>query len=249
MLHYVNTFFIIPFTKCNNRHILDIRGDYMSGTIGEKIKELRELNELSQAQLAIKIGVSRSLISHWESNNRKPSYVDLEKISNIFDVSADYLIGTTTVPNGEVIRKNKKALNEVRLVDVPLYFSVSCGNGCFAEDNIEDYIKITDKMLNPHKKYFCQYAKGDSMTGENIHEGDLLVFEITQHIENGEIGCFCLEHNSAVCKKFYHDKDKNVVTLQSANSEYAPITISYGEIDFRVVGKLALVINSRSSNY
>lgn len=220
----------------------------MSKLIGDKIKDLRDLNNLSQAQLAIKLGISRSLISHWESNNRKPSYTELEKLSNIFEVTADYLIGTTTVPDGEVVSTKKKTHNKMRLVEVPLYSSVSCGNGCFVDDNIEDYIQVTNKMLNPHKKYFCQYAKGDSMIDENINDGDLLVFEITQTINNGQIGSFCIDFSDAVCKKFYHDKENNIITLQSANNDYLPITITAENENFKTVGKLSLVINSRDDN-
>ena len=70
------------------------------------------------------------------------------------------------------------------------------------EDSIEEYIKISDRLLNPNKKHFAQVADGNSMMEENIQNGDILIFEKKGHIENGQVGCFCVDDNIATCKKF-----------------------------------------------
>ena len=58
-----------------------------------KIKELREKQGLSQAQLAKKIGVSSSTIAMIESGAREGSLKNLTKIADFFGVTIDYLDG------------------------------------------------------------------------------------------------------------------------------------------------------------
>ena len=130
-------------------------------------------------------------------------------------------------------------------LNIPLYESISCGKGLFVDDNIIEYITLPETLLNTNKEYFCQYATGDSMINENINEGDLLVFEKSQIINNGQIGCFCIDDNIATCKKFYKDDASAIITLQPANTKYPPIIVTVETMNFHVVGKLSLVINKR----
>ena len=62
-------------------------------TIGETIKDLRESEELTHAQLAEKLGCSSGLISLWENNKRTPGAYSLIALSKVFGVTADYLLG------------------------------------------------------------------------------------------------------------------------------------------------------------
>lgn len=128
---------------------------------------------------------------------------------------------------------------------LPLYTQIACGSAMFVGDNVEEYITLPVSLLHQNKEYFCQYAKGDSMIEENINDGDLLIFEKTSTIINGQIGCFCVNDNMATCKKFYKDDTSAIITLQPANRKYAPIIVTVETMNFHVVGKLVLVINRR----
>lgn len=66
----------------------------MSG-FGEKIKEFRIAQGLTQKGLAEKIGQAQSTIFYWESNRQEPTISSLKKLCEVFDVSADYLLGLT----------------------------------------------------------------------------------------------------------------------------------------------------------
>lgn len=60
---------------------------------GNTLKTLRLQNHLTQAQLSQKIGVTKSVISAYETGLRMPSYDILISISKIFKVTTDYLLG------------------------------------------------------------------------------------------------------------------------------------------------------------
>lgn len=62
---------------------------------GERLKELRHDKNLTQQQLAKELNVSGNTIYAWEVNKQEPSMTALLKLSNIFNVSLDYLFGKT----------------------------------------------------------------------------------------------------------------------------------------------------------
>lgn len=61
-------------------------------TIGEKIAGLRVAAELSQEQLAEKVGVSRQSVSKWEMDQALPQIDKVLLLCELFDVSADELL-------------------------------------------------------------------------------------------------------------------------------------------------------------
>lgn len=61
-------------------------------TLGEKLKEARNLSGLSQEQLADKLNVSRSAVAKWETDKGMPDVMNLKAISELLQVSVDYLL-------------------------------------------------------------------------------------------------------------------------------------------------------------
>lgn len=67
-------------------------------SLGNRIKYLREKWNISQKDFAKKIGVSNTVLSRYESGDRKPDYDILQTIADYFEVSTDYLLGRTNAP-------------------------------------------------------------------------------------------------------------------------------------------------------
>ena len=66
---------------------------------GNTLKTLRLRETMTQAQLAQKLGVTKSVISAYETGLRLPSYDVLIHISKIYNVSTDYLLGVERKQN------------------------------------------------------------------------------------------------------------------------------------------------------
>lgn len=60
---------------------------------GLRIKKLRQSKNLTQLQIAKRLNISKSMISAYENDIRLPSYDVLIKLSRIFNVSTDFLLG------------------------------------------------------------------------------------------------------------------------------------------------------------
>lgn len=82
----------------------------VNNMIGLRIKSLRKKENLTQKQLAEKIGVSQRMIGYYESEERFPPHDVLTKLADCFSVSADYLLGrsVTGEPNEQVTPKDEK---------------------------------------------------------------------------------------------------------------------------------------------
>ena len=90
-------------------------------TFGEKLQEARKRVGYTQEQLAEKLCVSRSAIAKWESGNGMPDIENLKGISQLLDVSIDYLLdeegrldfSVTREPiDFEVFEKTKRCRNQ-----------------------------------------------------------------------------------------------------------------------------------------
>lgn len=205
----------------------------------EYVKQYRKEHKLSVRALADRSNCSFQYISKLENGEiSAPSIDKLQGLAKGMGMSVQKLLEETDDQNITL-----PAIDRRPPIVIPLYAPICCGNGGFDDDNITDTISLPYDMMNPNLEYFAQRASGDSMIGAGIHPGDLLIFQKTGHIENGKIGCFCIDDNLAMCKT-YHISQDGEITLYPANDLYDPIHITDLE-HFRCIGILAVVVSSR----
>jgi repressor LexA len=87
-------------------------------------------------------------------------------------------------------------------------------------------------MLRKNGEHFLLQVQGDSMIGEGILDGDLVVVHRQTEADSGQIVVAMLEEEATI-KRFVRKKNK--MELQSANAGYAPIPIPE-EANFRIEG-------------
>ena len=74
----------------------------------KRIIDLRESKDWSQAELARRLGLDKSVMNKIENGTRKISSEELRRLSAILDVSSDYLLGRDEKPYYELTNKEKK---------------------------------------------------------------------------------------------------------------------------------------------
>lgn len=84
-----------------------------------RIKDLREEKQISQSALAVAIGTSQRNIGRWENKENEPTYSQLIKLADFFEVSIDYLVGRSdeignvnVITNGAELSEYEKTLLE-----------------------------------------------------------------------------------------------------------------------------------------
>jgi len=61
--------------------------------LGERLKKLRKENNLTQEQLAEKLGLVRGTYANYENGSREPELELIQKFANFYNVSVQYLMG------------------------------------------------------------------------------------------------------------------------------------------------------------
>lgn len=92
----------------------------MINGLPERLRELREKCDISQSNIADRLGVTSSLISAYERGERTPSLPIILKLSYIYNCSVDYLLGKNNddgthvyIDVTELSEKKRKAVNEL----------------------------------------------------------------------------------------------------------------------------------------
>lgn len=109
------------------------------------------------------------------------------------------------------------------IIYLPLVGKVAAGNPILAQENISEYIPVSSSLFGAKKADFALKVKGDSMTGDHILDGDIIIARSQNTADNGDI-VVALIGDEAVVKKIYRSKDK--VELRSSNPAYLPIKIA-----------------------
>lgn len=134
------------------------------GDFENVFKHLRIASGLTQAEMAEKLGVSKSTISMYENGNREPDFETLEAIADFFNVDIDYLLGRTnkttvlpeTVGNYYINDETAKAAQEIfENEDLRVLFDA-------ARDASPEDLKTTYNMLMALKRKERDYDGDDT---------------------------------------------------------------------------------------
>ena len=139
-------------------------------------------------------------------------------------------------------------INKEKIISIPLVGKIAAGEPLeIPEDiriNYEEEIEIPIDWFPKNKNIFALEVKGDSMSGDMISDGDVIIAEkivdITE-INSNQIGVINIkDENSATLKRISFNKDQNEVTLIPSNPDYLPITkkASNIKIEGKVLGLL-----------
>jgi repressor LexA len=135
------------------------------------------------------------------------------------------------------VRLSKKYLEKKRQTDgIPIVGRVAAGEPILAEENIEEYVELKE-LFGESMDRFILKVVGDSMIDEGIMDGDYVVVQPRQKIENGQIGVVLVDDEAAI-KRIYIQRDR--IALEPANkaARYKTKYIRRGEKDVRIIGKV-----------
>lgn len=198
--------------------------------VGKRISLKRKEKGLTLKELSNMVGVDSSTISRYEKGEiRKLKLPVIESIAYALNVNPAWIVLKSQNP--EIPISKKSEINKI-----PLLGTIAAGTPILAEENIEDYFSIDNRI----KADFALRIKGDSMLGAGIFPGDIVFIRKQDYLENGEIGAILVE-DEATLKKFY--KENNTIVLQSENDFYKPMIFTNGNI--KILGKLVAVLNIR----
>lgn len=100
-----------------------------------------------------------------------------------------------------IITRRERQIREKTYIFVPVLGAVSCGVPKFAEENVEEYVKLPASLFGKGD-FFILRANGDSMIRAGIDDGDLVLIRQQNTAESGQIVVALME-DEATLKKYY----------------------------------------------
>ena len=203
-------------------------------TTGEKIKMLRIKNKLTLEEVGKAVGVGKSTVRKWETgdiaNMRKDRIVAL---CAVLHTTPAYLVGMTD----ETTPANCFQIERKRL---PLIGEIACGEPIFADEHLETFVSSADNI----DADFCLRAKGDSMTGARIYDGDIVFIHKQDMVNDGEIAAVLIG-DDATLKRVQYNREANELMLFAENPMYKTMRFVGEQLDqIRILGK-AVAFQSR----
>lgn len=193
----------------------------------ERVRELRTQHNMTQKELGERVNKSESAVRMWELGKSQPDLDTVALLCETFQISADYLILTsvnTKFPSNIFPIKTKK---------FPILGEIACGKPIFANEDHESYISASSEI----KADWCLVARGDSMIGARIHDGDIVFIREQSIVENGEIAAVMIG-DEATLKRWYYYPDKGKLILNAENPAYEPLVYTGEELnEIRCLGK------------
>lgn len=135
---------------------------------GNRLKQLRTENGLTQQDLADILKVSPSTIGMYEQNRRDPDTNTIKSLAVHFSVSTDWLLGLTDVPNVHSvikIREEAKQAEEIIKIDSDLFVQM-CKATYLPEEDRKKIREYSAMLLEKH----LREEKGKCKKGNDIPE-------------------------------------------------------------------------------
>jgi repressor LexA len=135
------------------------------------------------------------------------------------------------------LRLSKEYIEKKKQTDgIPVVGRVAAGEPILAEENIEGYVDLKELFGRSADRFILKVV-GDSMVDDGIMDGDYVVVQPRQKIENGQIGVVLVDDEAAV-KRIYIRRDR--IALEPANKAagYKTKYIKRGQKNVRIIGKV-----------
>ncbi len=218
-------------------------------SIGSRIKERRELLNLSQEELALKLGYkSRSTINKIESGINDITQSKVVEFAKVLQTTPAYLMGWEENENKKLDRQNISLKSNISAVYndnihmIPVFESVSAGFGAYASSDILEYTPIYIPCQYEADNTICIKVTGDSMYPK-IEDGDIIQVYKQDSVDSGSIAVILLDDDEGLVKKVYYGDDW--IELHSINPMYPVMRFEKEDVTrLRVVGLVRKIIKN-----
>lgn len=206
-----------------------------------RLKQLREELGFNQSDIAEKIGITPQAYGLYENEKRDIGTQTLLKLSDIFNVDIEYILGKTNIR--KKVDRNINLNIRDNIVFIPVYGSIKAGIPNFAEQEIIGTLPVDMSMLPTKEQEEIFFLKVDGESMNTIApNGSFVLLKKQNNAENGDIVVALVNGYDATLKKYKKISD-NIIMLQplSNTDEFEDIIVDLEKTDFKILGvKIAI---------
>lgn len=218
-----------------------------SREFGRLLKTLRKERRITQEELSIHLGVGKTAICNYEAGLSMPSSEKLVVISNLFNVSTDFMLGRVN-RQGEPIVSNdmlSAGINSGYSITphVPVYESFTYP---LVKTDATNFLPLP-RNLNPNASYFYLTLDNDRLDNIGIHKGDIIMVCEQESIATDDIAlAFDKKHggDDFIVGKIGIDTKSISFLPVSHNPKNKTYTYSLDDDNLCIIGKIISAIIS-----
>ena len=141
----------------------------------------------------------------------------------------------------EILRSQVKFENlfPIEKKRFPLLGQIACGKPIAANEEKELYVEAGANI----DADFCLRAKGDSMIGARIYDGDIVFIMKQEMVDNGEIAAVIIE-DEATLKRVNYYPEKDLLILKAENSQYEDLVYTGEQLNHIIILGKAVAFQS-----
>ena len=125
--------------------------------------------------------------------------------------------------DGKNIRTSVIERSRPCMIRAAVLGDIACGLPNFAEENVEEYVSLPESMFGQGEFYILR-ARGESMIGAGIENGDLVVIRKQSDANDGDI-IVALVEEEATLKRLYRDEENGRIILHPENKDMSDIVV------------------------
>ena len=202
----------------------------------DRLIHAMETRGIRAADLAKKTGLSKARISQYVNGKFIPKSDAILLMSEALRVSELWLMGKSDEMEPEPPRAKlpcPENIAPLRLCRYPILGEIACGLPILAEEDPDGgYVTAAETTAD-----FCLTAKGDSMIGARIFDGDEVFIQQTDLVNNGEIAAVVVD-NEATLKRVYYYPEAEKLILTAENPAFPPMVFVGEELaSIRILGR------------
>lgn len=206
--------------------------------VSARLIELRKARTMSQEEVAKALNIDRTTYVKYERGGSVKRNV--EKLSNFFNVSTDYLLGRSDSPTGSYSADIGSPSKE-KTIRVPILGRIAAGTPIGAVEEVIGWEEIS-KKLAAGGACFALRVCGHSME-PRILEGDTVIVRQQPNVDSGDIAVVLIGNEEATLKRVKKQKD-GIILVATNTTVYEPHFYSNQEIKdlpIQILGKVVEV--------
>jgi repressor LexA len=191
---------------------------------------------LRAADLSKRTGLSKARISQYVNGKFVPKSDAIILMAETLRVSELWLMGKSDEMDAQPARVKipcPENIAPLSLCRYPILGEIACGLPILAEEDLDGgYVTAAETTAD-----FCLTAKGDSMIGARIYDGDEVFIQQTDMVNNGEIAAVVVDNEATLKRVYYYPEDEKLI-LTAENPAFAPMVFVGEELaDIRILGR------------
>ncbi|HWR41399.1 MAG TPA: S24 family peptidase [Patescibacteria group bacterium] len=199
--------------------------------LAERLRAARLKRGLSQKEAAEMLNMKQPTLSGYEIGHRTPDPETLARLAMLYECTTDYFL--------DVPQRIGEAYSPGEPFPVPIVGVVRAGFGSPVLEDFDGY-KAVDMQFTKictRENLFWLRVKGDSMTGDHICNGDLVLVCRQEDVDSGSIAIVAIDGEEGTVKRIIKKDDR--IILQPSNPLFMPeVYVGEEMVHVKIIGRV-----------